>query len=131
MKNRFPKAVLVLLATLSTAGLATDALAAGSKSHRAPKAKAEPAKPAGEVVEYEALENRVGEELVIDTTFKTTRRGKLIKYTQPALTVQIGGTDENPFVLTVPRETIKTITVVAPEPAEPAKDTEASGAKKN
>jgi hypothetical protein len=130
LTRAFPiRAGLIALLAIAACMTATTANAAGSKSHAAAKTKAEPAKPIGETVEYPALENRVGQEIVIDTTLKTTRRGKLIKYTQPALTLQIG-TETHPIELTVPRETIKTIMVVAPTP-EPAKDERTSGAKKN
>ena len=119
-------ASLAFGATLALAGgLATDAWAA-----KAPKPKAEPAKPAGEPIEYDALETRVGETISIDTTFHTTRTGKLIKWTRPALTVEIGSGGANPLVLTVPKETIKSITIM-PAAAEPAKDAGTSGAKKN
>jgi len=120
-------ASLAFGATLALAGgFATDAGAA-----KAPKPKAEPAKPVGEPIEYDALETRVGETVSIDTTFRTTRTGKLIKWTRPALTVEMG-TADNPMVLTVPKETIKSITIMTPPPAaEPAKDAGTSGAKKN
>jgi hypothetical protein len=129
MKTQTQRILIALLA-LAGAVFAANAFAAGSKSHSVPKPKAEPAKPAGEVVEYAALETRIGVELVIDTTFKTTRRGKLVKWTQPALTVDMG-TEAAPLVLTVPKETIKQIMVVTPAPAEPPKDAGTSGAKKN
>jgi hypothetical protein len=120
-------ASLAFGATLALAGgLATDASAA-----KAPKPKAEPAKPAGEPIEYDALETRVGETISIDTTFHTTRTGKLIKWTRPALTVEIGSGGANPLVLTVPKETIKSITIMPAAVAEPAKDAGTSGAKKN
>jgi hypothetical protein len=130
MKNvRIPlHAALIASLALASAAFATNAAAAGSKPHAA--AKAEPTKPVGEVVEYAALESRVGQTLAIETTFKTTRTGKLIKYTQPTLTLQMG-TDANPMELTVPKETIKSIMVLTPAAAEPAKDTGTSGAKKN
>ena len=128
-QHRFHHALLVALVAISAGALATDALAAGTKSHAAPKAKAEP-KPVGEPIEYAALETRVGETVTIDTTFHTTRTGKLVKWTQPALTVQMG-TDENPMVLTVPKETIQSIKIMPPPAAEPAKDAGTSGAKKN
>ena len=132
IQHRIPKtaflnsAFVVSLALAGAFALSTDALAA--KSHAAAK-KAEPAKPAGEVVDYPELENRVGQTVVIDTTFKTTRQGRLIKYTQPALTIDVGR-DDQPIEFTVPRETIKTITVLGPS-AEPVTDTGTSGAKKN
>jgi len=128
-RTRIHHAALVALVAFSAGALATGALAAGSKSHAAPKPKAE-AKPVGTPVEYAALETRVGETLSIDTTFHTTRTGKLIKWTQPALTLQIG-TDAAPIVLTVPKETIQSITIITPAAAEPAKDAGTSGAKKN
>jgi hypothetical protein len=120
----------IILAALALA-IAAPASLAATKSHAAPKPKAaEPAKPAGQVVEYAELENRVGQTVVIETTFKTTRTGKLLKYTQPTLTLQIGSSDK-PMELSVPKETIRTITVLTPAAAEPAKDTGTSGAKKN
>ena len=121
-------ASLAFGATLAlVGGFATEASAA-----KAPKPKAESAKPAGEPIEYAALETRVGETISIDTTFHTTRTGKLIKWTQPTLTVEVGSGGASPMVLTVPKETIKSITIMTPAPAaEPAKDAGTSGAKKN
>jgi len=130
IQHRFHHAALVALVALSAGALASDALAAGTKSHAAAKPKAEPAKPAAEPIEYAALETRVGETISIDTTFRTTRTGKLVKWTQPALTVEIGSAD-NPMVLTVPKETIKSITIMPPAAAEAPKDAGTSGAKKN
>ena len=131
MKNdsRFATTAGLALALALTAGIPATTSAATSKSHAAPKAKAEPAKPAGEVVQYADLESRVGQEIVIETKFHTTRRGKLTKWTQPTLELDIG-TDGNPIEFTVPKETIKSIIVVTPD-AEPAKDAGTSGAKKN
>jgi len=114
--------------TLAAAG----GYASDAEAKKAPKPQAEPAKPAGQVVEYAALESRVGETVAIETTFRTTRTGKLVKWTQPTLTVDLG-TAEKPLELTVPKETIVKITVVTP-PAPPAADTKdagKSGAKKN
>ncbi|HEX5124835.1 MAG TPA: hypothetical protein VFV97_16450 [Rhodanobacteraceae bacterium] len=126
MKTSF-LASLVFGATLALAGgIGTDAWAA-----KAPKPKAEPAKPAGEPIEYAALETRVGETISVDTTFHTTRTGKLIKWTQPTLTVEVGNGSDTPMVLTVPKETIKSITIMPAAAAEPAKDAGTSGAKKN
>ena len=113
--------------TLALAGgFANEASAA-----KAPKPKAEPAKPVGEPIEYAALETRVGETISVDTTFHTTRTGKLIKWTQPTLTVEVGTGGASPMVLTVPKETIKSITIMPAAAAEPGKDAGTSGAKKN
>ena len=68
-------------------------------------------------------------DIVIETTLKTTRRGTLMKYTQPALTLKVTP-EAGGFELTVPRETIKTITVLPP-PAVLDKDAGTSSAKKN
>ncbi len=135
-QHRFHHAVLVALVALVAGGLlagtyATDAFAAGTKSHAASKAKAEPAKPVGDPIEYAALETRVGETISVDTTFHTTRAGKLIKWTRPALTVEVANGSAAPMVLTVPKETIKSITIMPAAAAEPAKDAGTSGAKKN
>jgi hypothetical protein len=122
-----------LLASLAFG--ATLALAGGFPANawaaKAPKPKAEPAKPVGEPIEYAALETRVGETISVDTTFHTTRTGKLIKWTQPTLTVEVANGSGAPMVLTVPKETIKSITIMPAAPAEPAKDAGTSGAKKN
>ncbi|HKE47021.1 MAG TPA: hypothetical protein VKB52_03070 [Rhodanobacteraceae bacterium] len=136
MKNSkmLVRALAIALLAATTAGLATSAVAA-QKAHAAKK-PAEPPKPQGQVVEYAELESRVGQTLVIETTFKTTRQGKLIKYTQPTLTLDIGA-EGHPTEFTVPKETIRTITVLTPaDPAatpaaEPPKDAGKSGAKKN
>jgi hypothetical protein len=118
-------ASLAFGATLALAGgFANDASAA-----KAPKPKAEPAKPVGEPIEYAALETRVGETISIDTTFHTTRTGKLLKWTRPTLTIEIPGA--SPLVLTVPKETIKSITIMPAVAAEAPKDAGTSGAKKN
>jgi len=117
-------ASLIASLALAAAVAVPTAHAAAAKT----KAKtSEPAKPAGQAVEYAELESRVGQTLVIETTFKTTRTGKLVKYTQPSLTLDIG-TEEKPMELTVPKETIKTIMVIAPAATN---DAGTSGAKKN
>jgi hypothetical protein len=118
-------ASLILGVTLAAAG----GFASDAEAKKAPKPQAEPAKPAGQVVEYAELENRVGETISIETTFRTTRTGKLIKWTQPTLTLDMGTADK-PMELTVPKETIVKLTVVTP-PAADAKDAGKSGAKKN
>ncbi|MGH8173905.1 MAG: hypothetical protein ACREPX_12245 [Rhodanobacteraceae bacterium] len=115
-----------LMALLAVACL----FAALPAAHAATKAskKAAEAKPVGEVVQYESLEGRVGQQIVIETTLKTVRRGTLTKYTQPVLTLQLGP-ESGSIELSVPRETIKTITVFAP--AAPTDNQGKSGAKEN
>ena len=123
--NRFPM-IAGLIVALAFMGVAVTVDAAAAKPA---SKKTEPAKPVGQSVEYAELESRVGQTLVIETTFKTTRTGKLVKYTQPVLTLDIG-TEAKPMELSVPKETIKTITVIAPA-ATTDKDAGTSGAKKN
>ena len=119
----------IRISTMCAAALVV-ALAAPSVI-AAPKGKAkanETAAPAGESVEYAALEGRVGSTIAIDTTLKTTREGKLLKWTQPALTLKLAS---NGLELTVPRETIKAIRVIGSPDATSTKDAGTSGAKKN
>ena len=125
-KRFFLFASLIVAFSLTFAMSAPNAQAAGAKP-RVAATKAE-AKPAGEPVEYADLENRVGQTVSIETTYDTTRTGKLIKYTQPALTLDIGS-EAHSFELSVPKETIKSIRVIGP--AEADKDAGTSGAKKN
>ena len=120
--------LMALLALVLAFALIPATRAATPKAAPAKKS-AEPAKPVGEAVEYESLESRVGQQIVIETTLKTVRRGTLIKYTQPVLTMQLGP-ESGSIELSVPRETIKTITVLAPS-ASTDKDQGMSGAKKN
>ena len=126
MKTSLLAALALGTALAFAGGFANDAFAA-----KAPKPKAEPAKPVGEPIEYAALETRVGATISIDTTFHTTRTGKLIKWTQPTLTVEVGTGGATPMVLTVPKETIKSITILPSATAEAPKDAGTSGAKKN
>jgi hypothetical protein len=131
--HRFPKntGLIALLALMFSFAAVVSAQAAQPNTQLAAKKTktAEPPKPVGEVVEYTSLEHKVGQQLLIETTFKTARRGTLIKYTQPALTLQLGP-ENGSIELTVPRETIKTITVLTPVAATD-KDEGTSGAKKN
>jgi hypothetical protein len=124
-KNRFPMIASLIASLALAAGVAVPtAHAAAAKTK--PKTS-EPAKPVGQAVEYPELESRVGQTVVIETTFKTTRTGKLVKYTQPVLTLDIG-TEAKPMELSVPKETIKTIMVITPAATN---DAGTSGAKKN
>ena len=66
----------------------------------------------------EELEQRVGSDLVVETTLGTVRRGKLLKYTNPGITIQLGP-EHGSVELSMPRETISNVSVVLP-PAEEA-----------
>jgi hypothetical protein len=142
MKNiHYPLRAGLIAALAFVAGVAflADTSAATAKPHATTKSRSEPAKPVGEPVEYKALENHVGAQIAIETTLKTTRTGTLLKWTQPALTLQIGSAAGS-IELTVPRETIKSITLLsaaaesaATPPAQTPPNTTSgtSGAKKN
>ncbi|HEU4663651.1 MAG TPA: hypothetical protein VFS55_06445 [Dokdonella sp.] len=99
-------------------------------------ADAKPSQPVGRLVDYAELEQRVGSEIVVETTLHTVRRGTLTKWSNPALTVQLGP-EHGGVELTIPRETIRNVSIVL-APAESAKpaaateqDTGAGSAKKN
>ena len=94
---------LALCAGLSVASLALAAPAT------APAA-------AGTLVEYPALEHQVGAEVVVETTLGTVRRGTLVKYTNPTLTLQLAPSAGG-FELSIPRETVRSLRVVQPAPA--------------
>ena len=84
----------------------------------APAEAAKPSQPIGKLVEYTELEQHVGSDLVIETTLGTVRRGKLLKYTNPGLTIQLGP-EHGSVEFSVPRETVRNVSLVLP-PAEPA-----------
>lgn len=86
-------------------------------------------------VEYSTLENKVGSQLVIQTTNNTTRRGTLQRYTKVSLSVKLGP-ENGSIELGVPRATIRSV-MVEIAPADPLFPNETSphegkpGAKKN
>lgn len=99
-------AVLAALALLPAAALA----------NAAPAAKpAQAAEPAGQVVAYAALEHHVGAEILIETTLNTVRRGVLVKYTNPTLTLQLGP-EHGSIELSVPQETVRSVRVLKSAP---------------
>ncbi len=123
--KRILSALLIAFGTLAFAGGASAAQAPKKAAARTEK----PAGPIGHVVDYKELENHVGEQVVIETTLGTLRRGTLIKYTNPALIVKLG--PENGSIdLTVPHETVRSASVM--DAVEPAPDDAgARSAKKN
>ena len=128
-------AALALMSACALANAKHPKHAARTGTAAAAPAAAEAAKPVGEAVAYEALEHHVGAEVLIETTFNTVRRGTLRKYTNPALTLQLGP-EHGSVDLTVPRETVRGVRVLAPtapaEAAPAAKQDQGSGsAKKN
>ena len=109
----------LLAAVLAFAGAApVDAAPATGR-----KAAPEPPQPVGTPIEYSALEQRVGDQVIVETTMNTVRRGVLVKYTNPTLTLELGPENGN-ITLTVPRETIRSLRVI---PAEPAAANDGAG----
>lgn len=109
---------IVLFAFAGVAPMAVAAPAAGKK------AAAEAHKPDGTPIEYSALEQRVGDQVIVETTMNTVRRGTLVKYTNPTLTLELGPESGN-ITLSVPRETIRSLRVIPAEPA--ATDSDGAG----
>jgi hypothetical protein len=121
IKHRF--LILAVAAGVALAG--TDA-ALARKHHpatqkpagtAAPADEAKPSQPIGKLVEYTELEQHVGSDIVVETTLGTVRRGKLVKYTNPGLTIQLGP-EHGSVELSVPRETVRNVSLMWP-PAEP------------
>lgn len=81
----------------------------------APPADAAPQQSVGEAVAYADLEHRVGDTLLIETIHNTVRRGVLVKYTNPGLTLQLGP-EHGAIELSVPRETIRSVRVLDAAP---------------
>ncbi len=133
IKPRSLTLVLSLAALLGAeAALARKPLPPPAKQD-APVAKksdeaAKPAQPGGTPVEYAELEQQVGAEISVETTLNTVRRGVLTRYTGPALTLKLGP-QMGSIDFTVPRETVRTITLITPAQKPAAK--EAGSAKKN
>lgn len=127
----------VAVVFVSTAGFAAAAhpkhLAGKSTktpaSAKATDTPADAAKPAEKAIEYKELEHNIGAELAIETTFNTVRRGTLVKYTNPGLTIQLGP-EAGSVHLEVPAETIRRVSIVTPAP-QAATPQENSSAKKN
>ncbi len=115
----------------ATAGKATAASKSAATSKDAANAKAAPAAPTAHVVEYSELEQHVGDTIIVETTFDTVRRGKLVRYTNPGLALQLGPEDGS-IELEVPRETVRNVSVVDDVAATPAQEQKAvDSAKKN
>jgi hypothetical protein len=120
-------AAAALISTSVLAGAANATHATKKKPAVVEKAKpTEAAKSTDEVVAYKDLEQRIGAELAIETTLNTVRRGTLIKYTNPGLTIRLGP-ESGSIDLEVPAETVRRVTIVTPAPAPQ----ENGSAKKN
>ena len=79
--------------------------------------------PPEQAVKYADLAQHVGDQIVVHTTFKTVRRGMLVKFSKAALTLKLEGEAE----LTVPVETVSSVAL--PQTSVP--DNGNGSAKKN
>jgi hypothetical protein len=130
IKHRYPILVLAAatVALVSMPALAAPVHAAVKQANEAKPAEAP--KPAEKAVAYKDLESQIGAELAIETTFNTVRRGTLVKYTNPGLTIQLGS-EAGSIELEVPAETIRRVSIVTPAPQAATRPQENSSAKKN
>jgi len=113
---------------LSLALAATAPVAAATK--KAPAKAAAPAQPLAHVVDYAELEHHIGDDIVVETTLDTVRRGKLVRYTNPGLTLQLGP-EHGSIELDIPRDTVRNVSVVATDAATSGDDQESGSAQKN
>jgi hypothetical protein len=117
IKHRYRKLVLAAaiaaFASVSAVAAPAHASAKGKAADAANAKVAEPAKPERQVVPYAELENHIGAELAIETTFNTIRRGVLTKYTNPGIKIQLGP-EAGSIELDVPAETIRSVSIVTP-----------------
>lgn len=126
-----PMALLVALLGGASLALAAPPAATKEAKPAATKEAAKDAKPVasnGRPIGYEELEQQVGAEIAVLTTLNTVRRGILIKYTNPTLTLKLGP-QMGSIDFSVPRETIRGITLITPAPQPAAQ--EPGSAKKN
>ncbi len=99
-----------------------------SAAPAAKKAAAAPAVPTGAPIEYSELEHRIGDHLIVETTLDTVRRGTLIKYTNPTLTLQLGP-ENGSIELSVPRETIRSLRIIPAAESTPQQQGDGSAEK--
>jgi len=114
MRTKFPIRVFV---ALFSAMLAVSA--AAGKAPATPPASAKPAQAEkGETVAYDDLHLHVGQNVIVHTTYKSTRSGVLMKVSKVELTLGID-TPDGSSQLTIPKDTVASVVVLAaPEPAK-------------
>lgn len=105
--------------------LVAAAIGLGGIVHAAPAQKAA---NEGREIAYTELEHHVGDEIVIQTTFDTTRRGVLTGYTTVSVSMKLGP-DAGSIDLTVPKDTVRSVRVIGPAASPTA--TEGGSAKTN
>ena len=128
-KNRPSSLAAAAACAALAAAIAGGVHAAPQEPAAAPPPAPAPTNEIEQKLEYTDLPRYVGKTVRVKTTFKTTREGTLLKYTEAGLTVKLPDR-EGGMELSMPRNTIKEVSspVRIDEPffAEP----EADGAKK-
>ena len=99
-----------------------------SAAPAAKKAADVPVVPTGTPIEYSELEHRIGDHLIVETTLDTVRRGTLVKYTNPTLTLQLGP-EHGSIELSVPRETIRSLRIIPAAESTPQQQGDGSAEK--
>ncbi|HEX3125062.1 MAG TPA: hypothetical protein VHQ21_17325 [Rhodanobacteraceae bacterium] len=102
--------VALMLGATAIAGAANPAATPAAKA-----AKAE-AEPAGKTVPYDELHLHIGEQVIVHTTFKTTRIGVLTQVSNTQLTLGIGAAGGS-TELTMPKNTVVSVALAAVAPA--------------
>jgi hypothetical protein len=109
--------IFIVAAALGS-GIVTTALASEKPAVPARAAKADD-KPAANSIPYDELKYHVGERIVVETKFKSTRIGTLTKASLYELTLSVP-TVSGPAELSMPKETIVRVTPAeTPKPAKP------------
>jgi hypothetical protein len=108
----------ILFAAALAFGAAAPLPAAQKPAAPAKAAKADEA-PAGDAIPYEELKSHLGERVVVQTRFKSTRTGTLTKVSQFELILSVP-TAQGPAELTMPRDTVLRVTLAqTPKPPKP------------
>lgn len=127
---------LVLLAVCLALG------AAPALAEKAPAAKPSTSKESGKPapvtlrpIEFESLETRLGDTLIVRTTNDTTRKGTLEHYSGVSIQLQLGP-DSGSILLSIPRESIRQVLIEVGEadplfPSDTSTQKGDSSAKKN
>ncbi len=122
-----PTMTLKIFSAALMLGAATVAGAANPPATPAAKAKKADVEAIGNTVPYDELHLHIGEHVIVQTTFKTTRTGVLTQVSNTQLTLGIeasGGSTE----LTMPKNTIVSVALA---PSKPAPQPGTPSAKKN
>jgi hypothetical protein len=95
-------------------------------STSAAKAKPGPPAPPDNAISYEDLRQHIGAVVIVHTTFKTTRAGVLLRFSNTEIALQVD-TPSGPTEFTIPKNTVSSVALPAVPVTEPGKPS----AKKN